>query len=144
MNPPPSITQVNSSQTLCFHYWPKQMMLGILGPPQVGDVKTPRIPLRLSEEVSKILPFHSSGMFRFLPIQLLAILRMADSFFFWLYKILILFALFYIFQIIQFRLSGASIESCNICQSSVISPSSVQVLLYTELNGVGTIWKTLL
>lgn len=82
MNPPPSITQVNSSQTLCFHYWPKQMMLGILGPPQVGDVKTPRIPLRLSEEVSKILPFHSSGMFRFLPIQLLAILRMADSFFF--------------------------------------------------------------
>ena len=119
-------------------------MLGILGPPQVGDVKTPRIPLRLSEEVSKILPFHSFGIFRVLPIQLLAILRMADSFFFWLYKILILFALFYIFQIIQFRLSGASIESCNICQSSVISPSSVQVLLYTVLNGVGTIWKTLL
>lgn len=60
------------------------MMLGILGPPQVGDVKTPRIPLRLFEEVSKILPFHSSGIFRFLPIQLLAILRMADSFFFFL------------------------------------------------------------
>lgn len=58
------------------------MMLGILGPPQVGDVKTPRIPLRLSEEVSKILPFHSSGIFRFLPVQLFAILRMADSFFF--------------------------------------------------------------
>ena len=121
-------------------------MLGILGPPQVGDVKTPRIPLRLSEEVSKILPFHSSGIFRFLPVQLFAILRMADSFFFfnWLYKILILSTLFCIFQIIQFRLSGASIESCYICQSSVISPSSVQVLLYTELNGVGTIWKTLL